>query len=574
MGLFRRLSILSRRNPAARAGLLAFEVALCLGVGLGFALGKGADRAATRKATGDIREALQVRNSLDRGLRSSWKALHMLAGVPSVTDPQGAEKQAFSRFLGLYPQFSSVGLVKPPRASRLLGGAPEPPSLSVGIPKTDRWLYAALDPDWPQALIESEGFGRGRGGAFTLLQSRQGLLTRSSAGPSWSDLQGLPDGAVATLPWSDGQSYLTGVRRVELNLGKGDPYAVVTGVPESVIALGAHRGKRAGMGFGIFLGLVGGAAAWIGIARSTRRLRALNDALEGRVTARTAELQAAERSFRGIFENVPLGLYQCDPEGRFLRANPTLAATLGFADPEALIAGLGSLQTIGGLEARAAFLRRLRAEGEVRGTTTLAVRTDGRPVWLAESARAVRGANGEILLIEGAMHDVTAQRELEEALRQIGATDPLTGLLNRRGLEEAVGAAEMPVSFVALDLDGFKGFNDTYGHPAGDRALQTVAAALRAAVPAGGAVARAGGEEFVVVLSRTGADAARRLAEGMREAVAEADVIETRLTLSGGVATATTREAVAEAFAAADRALYLAKEAGRNRIVANLAALA
>ena len=121
-------------------------------------------------------------------------------------------------------------------------------------------------------------------------------------------------------------------------------------------------------------------------------------------------------------------------------------------------------------------MERLGAEGEVREATTAVVRPDGRTVWLAERARAVRGPSGDVVLIEGAMHDVTSQRELESRLRRMGETDPLTGLLNRRGLEEAIAAAPSPVSFVTLDVDRFKDYNDSFGHPAGDLALQVVAA--------------------------------------------------------------------------------------------------
>ena len=219
-------------------------------------------------------------------------------------------------------------------------------------------------------------------------------------------------------------------------------------------------------------------------------------------------------------------------------------------------------------------MERVQADDEVEETTTAFARADGRTVWLAESARAVRDERGALVLIEGAMHDVTARHELESQLRRMGETDPLTGLLNRRGLAEAVAAAELPVSFVALDVDRFKDYNDAYGHPAGDHALRTVAEAIRLTVRGNDAVARAGGEEFVVILPRTGEAGARRVAEALREAVESCGGLEIRLTVSGGVATATTRDEVDEALAAADRALYRAKEAGRNRVVVNSAKLA
>ena len=201
-------------------------------------------------------------------------------------------------------------------------------------------------------------------------------------------------------------------------------------------------------------------------------------------------------------------------------------------------------------------------------------RADGRTVWLAERARAVRDVSGQVTFIEGALHDVTSQREMEDQLRRIGVTDPLTGLLNRRGLTEAVAAAQIPVSFVAIDVDRFKAYNDTYGHPAGDLALQTVAQAIRDTVRASDVVARAGGEEFVVVLARTGNAGAARVAEAIRTAISACDGLEERLTVSIGVATANAYDELDDAFNAADRALYRAKDAGRNRVVVNGAKLA
>lgn len=569
---YRRLSVRLRRNRSVRAGLLAMAVALTIGLGIGALIGSGGNRVARARYEGNLKDALQIAKGLEREIEGRQKALRFLASLPAVVEPRGEEERTFDRFRQMYPEFEYVGLAAPPPdRARDTGDGPRRFVFSVRVGGGPP-VYAALRPDWASRLTGGgEGLGPQPDGVVLLLHSSRGWRTHAGVTPpDWEGLSALKDESFKEASWG-GRSYLTGIRRLVLNSPTRGEFAVVAGVPMSDVAASALLSRRAALIFGLIVGFIGGVGAWVAIARTTGRLRIRNQSLELRVAERTAELASAERSFRGIFENVPLGLYQCDPAGRFLRANPMLAHTLGFTDPAALIAGLGSLHAVG-KEDRMEFLERLRADGEAQATVRFR-RADGSAVWLAEKARAVRNAAGEIEIIEGAMHDVTAQRELEDQLRRISATDPLTGLLNRRGLDEAIADAEAPISFVALDLDKFKPYNDTYGHPAGDQALVIVAEAMRRSVRDGDAVARTGGEEFVVALSRTDSDGARRVAEGLRKAVAACSGLEAYLTISAGVATARRRDESEEAFVAADRALYMAKEAGGNRVIVNPAQL-
>jgi diguanylate cyclase (GGDEF)-like protein len=168
-----------------------------------------------------------------------------------------------------------------------------------------------------------------------------------------------------------------------------------------------------------------------------------------------------------------------------------------------------------------------------------------------------------------------AQAELVGRLEHAARIDALTGLLTRRAFEELVAdelAAGRSTALVLVDVDGFKGVNDTHGHPAGDVALQHVAGALTAGVRSGDAVAgRLGGDEFAVVLRSCSPDAARRRAEELVVAVAERPVrlasgVVVVLGVSVGVATADAGD-VETLYAAADAALYAAKTAGRGRAV-------
>lgn len=137
---------------------------------------------------------------------------------------------------------------------------------------------------------------------------------------------------------------------------------------------------------------------------------------------------------------------------------------------------------------------------------------------------------------------------------------------------EIAARGEKPVSIVMVDLDRFKAINDTYGHPAGDKALQAVAARLRAVARRDDVVGRYGGDEFVVVLKHASLATARRIAERLREGVGrEAVDIGGRrmhITLSAGVAATANGEDAESLVARADAALYQAKHAGRNRVVA------
>lgn len=156
---------------------------------------------------------------------------------------------------------------------------------------------------------------------------------------------------------------------------------------------------------------------------------------------------------------------------------------------------------------------------------------------------------------------------MEEEIRRLALTDPLTGLANRRAIMEAVEATDgkgAGYALAVLDLDGFKQINDTLGHQAGDRLLEIVAERLGASARAGDMVGRTGGDEFLVLMRQVAdaADAAARAEHMMAALCRDADVDGTTVPLSGSLGYAlsgrdgTSPDAV---MASADEALYCAK---------------
>lgn len=208
----------------------------------------------------------------------------------------------------------------------------------------------------------------------------------------------------------------------------------------------------------------------------------------------------------------------------------------------------------------------------------------GSHLYLAIDAGPIFDEDGQLIAVVETLRDMTEHKNAQLALQQLATSDGLTGIPNRRSFDEKL-AVEWSraqrqgeaISLILADVDQFKRYNDHFGHQGGDECLKAVAATLRKQIfRAGDMPARYGGEEFAVVLPNTDLAGAGIVAERLRgeiEAAAlphPASEVAAVVTLSLGVATCRPGAGLLpeSLIASADRALYAAKNQGRNRVCA------
>jgi diguanylate cyclase (GGDEF)-like protein len=261
-----------------------------------------------------------------------------------------------------------------------------------------------------------------------------------------------------------------------------------------------------------------------------------------------------------------VGLPTPDLLGARLAAKPSEVLARG---PEALVAErvAARVRSVFGLSHT--LTAPLRSGRVVLGAIVLSRRD--RRAWSESARRLVRGAATETA---AALERASSQREVAAS----ATTDPLTGLPNRRYFDEFSALvtgrrrAGDALAVLMIDIDKFKGLNDTYGHPVGDEVLRSVARAITAAVRDHDVPARIGGEEFAVLLRNPGPTVAFEVGERVRQAVRDLDLRSVgvpAVSVSVGVANSTTAEEPIESLLTrADRALLRAKRTGRDRVVA------
>lgn len=198
---------------------------------------------------------------------------------------------------------------------------------------------------------------------------------------------------------------------------------------------------------------------------------------------------------------------------------------------------------------------------------------------MAQDSQTARDAlQGMKKKVEATEAELTKLHQELDRVSALARHDPLTGALNRQGLDEAVNREvskvkrmDTPLCVAMLDIDNFKKLNDTLGHATGDVALAHLAGVAREVMRPQDTLARYGGEEFVILLPDTpldkGIEAMTRLQRELTKRFFMAGVEKVLITFSAGVAQLVTGEAGADAIKRADHAMYLAKRAGKNRVL-------
>ncbi len=291
-------------------------------------------------------------------------------------------------------------------------------------------------------------------------------------------------------------------------------------------------------------------------------------------------LRESESLLRAITDSAQDAILMMDPEGRISYWNPAAERMLGHTSAEAI--GQKLHEFIAPLHYHGAYHAafpafRQRGQGTAVGRTTdlEARRKDGREisVQLSLSAIHMKGAWHAV----GILRDITDRKQTEEMIRQMAHHDFLTGLPNRKLFSDrlAIALAQAPrnqkgVAVVMLDLDNFKGVNDTLGHDVGDLLLKAAAERLSAALRKGDTVARFGGDEFVLILpDLKGIEDAIRVAQKIVDGFRNPFLIDLhKLTVTTSIGVAVyPHDGTDEAslLKNADIAMYQAKQAGRDR---------
>lgn len=285
------------------------------------------------------------------------------------------------------------------------------------------------------------------------------------------------------------------------------------------------------------------------------------------LAAARAAHEAAEQRWRALIEQSPVAMAVVGADGQVAYANPQAIAMCGM-DPGARVQSRSAFEFLpaGGRDTGHELLTGLlRGGAPLRAHQSTLQRADGTRATVEINATLITYRGLPAVLLE--MRDVTAAAAARAALERFASTDPLTGLLNRRGWDSSLSALlphvrqdATPWVIALIDFDHFKAYNDAHGHSQGDELLRSFAGTARSALRPQDLFARWGGEEFILALTGTPPEEIPGILNRIRACVPAGQ------TCSVGYTTWRPPESLDHAVNRADAALYQAKTLGRNRI--------
>lgn len=322
------------------------------------------------------------------------------------------------------------------------------------------------------------------------------------------------------------------------------------------------------------------------IAERTKQLRVANELLKESITQQDRyahELKRRETELSSVLEHAQDAYIAIDDKGTITAWNQQASLTLGWSAAEAIGQSLSSMIIPRGQRsAHRAGMKKFisTGEGPVIGERIelTALRKDGSEITMEVRVRAHQV--DEQVFFSAFLHDISARKGKEAELDRETRLDALTGLPNRRAIDEILARAQsrsdqsnLPYAVLFIDLDGFKSVNDSFGHDAGDQLLRTVADRLKQTTRRSDCAARLAGDEFTVILEslNSGLKDAHAAAEKILRAIAppiELAQGQTSVGASIGIAVYEPQSSIPpqELIKIADNAMYEAKNAGKGTI--------
>jgi diguanylate cyclase (GGDEF)-like protein/PAS domain S-box-containing protein len=314
--------------------------------------------------------------------------------------------------------------------------------------------------------------------------------------------------------------------------------------------------------------------------------------IQRRILAR--KIKTSEAKYQELVSNVQIGIFRATPEGELLEVNPAGVEMFGYKDSTEFLSR-NAIDLYSNPEAREKNLKQLEENGTIKNKEIELRKHDETTFWAAMTSSAIRDGTGKIMYYDTVVEDITERKKSEEKIKELSITDELTKLYNRRHFNEELPKAikdaetwKSYLSFIMIDIDDFKQYNDRYYHLKGDEILKEIAWVISQNTRERDWASRFGGEEFAIILPGTSSAAAANVAERIRKSFKKVEFRPedeaVHKTLSAGVAqvhfperkiprpskdkkfTVNYEKIATELADLADKALFKAKKLGKDQV--------